>query len=261
MWRSSWGGRGRGGSPGADRGDDFFSGRFADGAGAIIDAALRERVAATACARFSVEAVECRRFLLRREFRHIHAGKLAGTVGMLQENLPSVLERFDFDAADRQTEQRATFGFVEYGISQAFMLLNDAAFGVDDERCGKRGDPAVLDAGLIGADGDGIVDAEGFDELLYVFGAFDVDGEADDLQLVLIFCLQLDEVGSFGAAGSAPGGPKIHENDFALKRGDRNWFSVERGQLEFRRGLGVAHETDDGGLIFLRYKKRSNAKK
>jgi len=111
LWRRS-GGRGLRGSGMREGSDDFGSGGFADLAVAVIDAALRESVLAAASAGFGVEFVERDDFLLGREFGEIDAGKFAGAVGVLQENLAGVLESFHFDVADGQAEERADFGFV-----------------------------------------------------------------------------------------------------------------------------------------------------
>ena len=54
MRRNGWRDSRRGGNVR----DDFFCGGFADGAGGIPDAALRESEFAAACARVGVEAVE-----------------------------------------------------------------------------------------------------------------------------------------------------------------------------------------------------------
>jgi len=66
--------------------------------------------------------------------------------------------------------------------------------------------------------------------------------------LVLVFVLELDEVGNFGAARSAPGGPKIQKDDSAVGIGKSDRFAVEAGKLEVRRRIGIAHEAD-GGLV------------
>jgi len=85
-------------------GDDFFRRGFADGAGGIPDAALRESVLAAAGARVRIEAVESNLFLLGREFREVHAGQLGGAIGVFQKNLAFVLKGFDF-GHDGEPEQ------------------------------------------------------------------------------------------------------------------------------------------------------------
>ena len=62
--------------------DDFFRGGFADGAGGIPDATLRERELAAAGASIGIETVERDSFLLGREFRKVDAGKFGGAVGV-----------------------------------------------------------------------------------------------------------------------------------------------------------------------------------
>src|SRR5713226_2774305 len=232
-------------------GDDFGGGGFADFAVAVVDAALRESVFAAASAGFGVKFVERGDFLLGRELGEIDAGKFAGALGVFQKNLPVVLESFHFDVSDGQTEERADFGFIENRITQSFVLLNDAAFGVKHERSGKRGDAAVLEANLVAGYGDGIVDAEFFNKFLDGVLIVLVHHEAENLETVLVFVLELDEVGNFGPAGSAPSGPKIHEDDFAVRVGEGDRFAIEAGQLEVRCGIGVADEADRGPVFLL----------
>jgi len=170
---------------------------------------------------------------------------------VLQENLAGVFEGFHFDVADRQAEERTNFGLIKHGIAKAFVLLNDSAFGVENKRSGKGGDAAVLQAKVVGGNGDGIVDAEFLGKFLDGVLIVIVHHEAENLELVLVFVLELDEVGNFGAARSAPGGPKIQKDDSAVGIGKSDRFAVEAGKLEVRRRIGIAHEAD-GGLVFLR---------
>ena len=93
--------------------NDFARGRLADGAIAVPDAALRQRVLATAGARLCVELVKRDVSLLRLQLGQIDAGKLGGPVSVLQENLSRILKRFHFHIANRQTEQRPILHFVE----------------------------------------------------------------------------------------------------------------------------------------------------
>ena len=237
-----------------DGGDDFGGGGLAGLAGVVVDAALRERVAAAAGAGFGVEAVKRDRLLLRRELGEINTGELAGAVGVLEENFAGVLEGFHFDVADRQAEERADFGFVEKRVAEAFVLLHDTAFGIEHEGSGERGDAAVLDAEIVGSDGDGIVNAKFVHEFLDGVQIVIVHDEANNLETVFVFVLKLDEVGNFGAAGSAPSGPEIQEGDFAFGIGERDGFFIEAGELEFGRGIGVADEAN-GGLLVLRSRK------
>src|SRR5216683_2074642 len=85
----------RGASDVRDFGDDFRGARAADRAVVVVDAALREREFAATGAGFRVEAVQRDRLLLGRELRKIYAGKLAGTIGVGEENLAGVFEGLD----------------------------------------------------------------------------------------------------------------------------------------------------------------------
>ena len=234
----------------SDGGENFGDGGFAGFAIAVVDAALRERKAAAAGAGFGVEFMERDGFLFRRKLGEIHTGKFGGTFGVLQEDLAFVLKSFHFDVADRQTKQRTDFCFVENRIAEAFVLLHHASFGIENEGSGKRGNSAVLQANLVGGERDGIVDAKFCSEFLDGGRIVVIHGESEDLQAVLVFVLELDEIGNFGAARSTPGGPKINEDDFALGAGKSNGLAVEPCQLELWRGIGIANEAD-GGLIFL----------
>jgi len=100
-------------TPGGEGCDDFCGRSFADGAVSIPDAALRERVLAAASAHFRVEFVQRDGSLFRGEFGEVDAGKLRGAVGVLQEDLSHVLERFHFHVADGQAEQRADFHLIK----------------------------------------------------------------------------------------------------------------------------------------------------
>jgi len=257
-WRSGGGGLcGRGMREG---GDDFCGGGFADLAVAVVDAALRKRVAAAACAGLRVELVKRDCFLLGRELGEVHAGKFAGALGIFQKNLSGVLEGFHFDVADGQAEERTDFCFIEDGIAEAFVFLDDAAFRVQDEGSGERGDTAVLHANIVAGDSDGIVDSEFGDEILDGVQVVIVHDEAQNLEAVLIFVLEIDEVGNFGAARSAPGGPEIQQNDFAFGGSESNGLAVEASELEVRRRIGIADETD-GGLLVLCGERGSNEAK
>ena len=211
---------------------------------------MRQGEFAAARARVGVEAVENDFLLHGCEFREVHAGKFGGAIGVSEEDFALVLESFDF-SHDGHAEKGANFGFVDGGIPEADMLLDDAAFGVQNERSGQGGDSAELDADVIGSHGHGIIDAHFLDVLLDV-GLFVVDIEADDLQAVFVAVLQSDEVGNFRSARSAPRGPEIKKDDFALQRGESEGLAVERGELEVGRGIGVANEADDRLVVLLR---------
>lgn len=242
--------------------DDFFRGGFADFAIAVVDAALRERVAAAAGAGFGVEFVERDGFLFRRELGKIHAGQLSRTIRVLQENLADILKRFHLDVADRQTKQRTNFSLVENGIAESFVFLHHAAFGIENEGSGKSRNSAVLNANVVRGKRDWVIDAESCGEFLDGAEIFVVHNQAENLQPVFVLFLQFHKIGNFRAARPAPCGPEIHEHDFAFGAGERDGFAVEARELEVRRGIGIAHEAD-GGLIFLlcSCKERKEAKK
>ena len=77
--------------------------------------------------------------------------------------------------------------------------------------------------------------------------------------MVFVFVLKFDEIGNFGAARSAPGGPKIQENDFALGAGKRDGLAVESRKPKVRRGIGVAHKSDAGLPVLGRRKRGKEA--
>src|SRR5258705_10131276 len=161
FWRRSSGLRLRGRGM-HEASDDFRGGGFADLAVAVVDAALRKSVFAAAGTSFGVEFVERDDFLFWRELGKIDAGKFTGALGVLQKNLAGVVEGLHFDVADGQAEERTDFSFVKKRVAEAFVLLNDAAFRVEHERSGERGDAAVLEADGIAGNGDGGVGCEAF---------------------------------------------------------------------------------------------------
>ena len=118
------------------------------------------------------------------------------------------------------------------------------------EGSGERGDAAVLKTNLVAGEGDGIIDAEFISESLDGVGIVVVNHQTENLKAILVFVLKIDEVGNFRTARSAPGSPEVQKNDFAAGAGEGKRFSIESGQLEIRREIGVADEAD-GGLLFL----------
>ena len=108
--------------------------------------------------------------------------------------------------------------------------MNDAAFGIQNERSGKSGDAAVLDADVVRGHGDGIVDMH-FVGVLFDVGFFVVNIEADNLEAIFVTVLKGDEVGNFGAARSAPSGPEIQKDHFAVKGGEGERLAVEGGDF------------------------------
>ena len=244
-----------------ESGDDFCGCGLAGGAVAVVDAALSERECAAAGAGFRVEFVKRNGFLFGREFGEVHAGKFAGAFGIFQEYLTGVLEGFHFNVTDGKSDERTHFGFVKNGIAEALVFLHDASFGVEHERSRERGNSAVLETNLIGGNGDGIVDAEFFDEFLHGVLIIVVNGETENLEMVFVFFLKSNEIGNFSAARSAPSRPEIHENDFTVGVGERNKFSVEPSEFEVRRGIGIAHEADNWLLVLGGGRGRNEAKK
>ena len=245
-----------------DGGDNFSDSCLADLAVAIVDAALGQREVAATGTGIGVEFVERDGFLFGRELGKIDAGKLAGAVGMLQENFSGVLKRFHFDVTDGQAKERTDFRFIKDGVAQAFVFLHDSAFGVEHKRSRQRGDAAVFEAEVVGRQGHGIINVEFSDEFLDGLGIVVVHDKAEDLEVVFVFILQLDEVGDFGAAGSTPGGPEIQEDDFALGIREGDGLAVDSGELEVRRGIRIADKADSGLLVFLSSNEgRSDTKK
>ncbi len=70
--------------------------------------------------------MECGLPLLRSELGKIHAGKLAGAIGVREENLAGVFKGFHA-GIDGQPKQGADFCFVQSRVAQSFMLLHNAA--------------------------------------------------------------------------------------------------------------------------------------
>jgi len=137
--------------------------------------------------------------------------------------------------------------------------LHDASPGVEHEGSRKGGDAAVLEADFVTGKGDGIVDAEAGDEALDGAGIVIVHDETENLEAVLVFVLEGDEVGNFSAARPAPGGPEIQEDDLAMGVGEGEGFAIEAGELEVRGGIGVANKAD-GGLLVLGSSKNRREK-
>ena len=129
------------------------------------------------------------------------------------------------------------------------MLLHDAALGVEHEGSGKRSDAAILEADFVAGQGDGIVDAELGDEVLDGILIVIIHHQTENLEAVLVFVLEGDEVGNFGAARAAPGGPEIQENDSAMRIGEGEGFAIEASKLEAGGGIGVTNEADGGLLV------------
>ena len=101
------------------------------------------------------------------------------------------------------------------------------ALAVDEEGDGQAKDSVVEFANLRVAHDDRIVDFEFTNEGRDGVGGV-VHGDADDLQaLRAVLVLQLDEEGSFFAAGRAPGRPEVEQNYFSAIVGERERFAGE----------------------------------
>ena len=187
-------------------------------------------------------------FLFRRQLRHVHAGQRDGAVGVLQENFAGVFKGFDA-RGDLQPDQRTNFKFIEQRIAQPFVFLHDAALIIENERSGKRGDAAVLNADFVRRHSYGIVDSIFLDEFFHFGNVVVIDVETDDLQTVAVFFLELDQIGNFGAAWPAPGGPEIQEDHFAARCGEGERLTVEIVDFEVGRLVGIADETNYGAGI------------
>ena len=141
------------------------------------------------------------------------------------------------------------------------MLLNNASFGVEEEGCGKSRDAAVLHADVIGGERYGIVDAVFLYDCLDGARIVIIDDEAENLEALFVFGLEIDEIVKLCPAGPAPGGPEVQKDDFAFGVRQRDGLAVEARQLEVRRGIGVTNKADGGLLVLLRSgKDRRRAK-
>src|SRR5439155_1118199 len=135
-----------------------------------------------------------------------------------------------------QAEERADFEFIEHRVVQPLVLLNNASFGIEEKGRGKSRNPPVLYTDVIGSERHGIVDTVFGDDCLDGRGIVIVDDEAENLEAVLVFGLETDEIVNLRSAGSAPGGPEIQKDDLA--------FGV-------RECDGFAIKADDGLLVLL----------
>ena len=232
-----------GGRCARDIGHDLRGACFADRAIAIVDAALREGKIAAARAALRVELVEGKLLLLGRQMGEIDTGKFAGAIGMGQENLAGILKGLEA-GVNRQTEQGTNFQFIENGIAQPFVFLDDAALRVQNKRRGQGGDATIVHAHFWRGDGYRIVDLGFGDDFLDDVGIIVIDDQADNLELIFVFLLQRNEIGYFGAAGSAPGSPKIEQDHFAAGASEAESFAVECGEMEIGSQIGVAHKAN-----------------
>src|SRR5258707_15830459 len=96
-------------------GDNLFGSRFADRAIAVVNAALRQSEIASTSAALGVEFVQSDLPLLRSEPGKIHAGKLAGAIGVREKDLTGIFKGFHA-RIDGQAEQGADFSFIQGGV-------------------------------------------------------------------------------------------------------------------------------------------------
>lgn len=114
-----------------------------------------------------------------------------------------------------ECELRGQFLFQMGKIFYSQMLGYDFAVAGDDDVGGKAEDSSVAGGDLLASDDDGVVDVELVTELIDGASVV-IHGDTDDLQaLIAVLGLPLDEAGDFLAAGRAPGGEEIEQNDFA----------------------------------------------
>ena len=135
--------------------------------------------------------MESRIALLGGKFRQVHAGENLGAIGVLQKNVALILKGFHF-GGDRKAEQSADFRFVESGIEEADVFLDDAAFGVNYKYGGQGGDAAVGKAGVAISQRDGVIDAFGCNHFVDQGFIVVVHHQANNLQAVLVTALQRD---------------------------------------------------------------------
>ena len=96
------------------------------------------------------------------------------------------------------------------------MRLGDLAIAVDQEGGRQRIHPAVQLGDRIVSLQDPIIDGQLGDERLHGRPPFFVHRDADDGEtLVFVLALEVDEPGNLDLAGTAPGGPKIEQDDFS----------------------------------------------
>jgi len=225
-------------------GDNFRCSGFAYCAVAIPNAALGEREFAAASAGFCVEAMQSGEFLRGRQLGEVHAGELAGAIGVGEKNLAGIVEGLDA-RVDRHTEKGANFVFVQQGIAKPFVFLHDAALSIKHEGRGEGRDSAIFHAKVRRGHSHRIVYAGLFDDFFDGGSIVFIDGQTDDLQAICVFRLQLDQVGDFRAARTTPGGPEIQEDDFAVRIGESNGLAVQPWKMELRRGIRIADKADD----------------
>ena len=166
--------------------------------------------------------MESNLFLLGREIREVHAGQLGGAIALEKPRFVLKVSTLAMIGPGS-----ARFPSHKARIRVSDVLLNDTALGVQNKRRRQGRDAAVLSAQVIGGHGDGVVDSGFLHVFLNLGSVVIVDIEADDLEMVFVPFLQSDEVGNFCAARSAPGGPEIQKDNFALE-GSEGGGAIER---------------------------------
>ena len=134
-----------------------------------------------------------------------------------ERNTSPLSSKVSTSGHDGHAEERANFGFVDRGTPEPDVFLNNAAFCIQNERSGKGGNAAVLDADVVGGHGNGIVDTHLVGVLLDV-GFFVVNIEADNLEAIFVAILEGDEVGEFRRGRDRTRRPRNCRKDhFAVK--------------------------------------------
>ena len=156
----------------------------------------------------------------------------------------------------REHEQELAHGALVDGFGY------ELSFAVEDECARNSFDVKLLVDYVAGVEQDGWVIAGGGDELVDLEGLLIGDGE-DDQVLGLEVGVEGVELRHLGAAGSAPGGPEVDDDDFALEFGECVFLVVQvfEGEVslldvgvvvgEDLSGLGVERVSECGGQVFI----------
>ena len=134
-------------------------------------------------------------------------------------------------------------------VGEGEALPADGVVGGDDEDVGDAFDADFFGGGVVGIDADGVIDGGGFHEVLDDLGVFAAD--ADDDEIVFEFLLECREFGNGLAAGGAPGGPEINEDDFAfgIGFGGEPFLDDQFGGGLAADIVGVEGLLDGGGIV------------
>ncbi len=130
---------------------------------------------------------------------------------------------------------------------QSLMHGRDAARAVDDEGGGQRIDAAIKKLRLVVPDHYRVVDLPSFDVRFDGSPAVVVERDSQDDEIAILKrLLKIDEPRNFDLAGSAPRGPEIQQNHFAVKVGQLDGFPGDVLQREVGRGMAVFFRLDRG---------------